>query len=170
MYLIIVVTVYLIVVTVYLLVCLNKVKKLKQLITQQGSKTIIEIDGGVSVGEAEILVLDYLQQHIPEGQRAPLAGNSIGTDRAFLTKQMPRLDNFLHYRNVDVSSIKELARRWYPRAYFNSPPKEGSHRALTDIRESIRELAYYRDAIMVAAPGPSSDEAAAAAKRASSAL
>lgn len=134
------------------------------------SGLITEIDGGVSVGEAEILVLDYLQQHIPEGQRAPLAGNSIGTDRAFLTKQMPRLDDFLHYRNVDVSSIKELARRWYPRAYFNSPPKEGSHRALTDIRESIRELAYYRDAIMVAAPGPSSDEAAAAAKRASSAL
>lgn len=131
------------------------------------SGLINEIDDGVSVGEAEILVLDYLQQHINEGQRAPLAGNSIGTDRMFLTKQMPRLDGFLHYRNVDVSSIKELARRWYPRVYFNAPPKEGSHRALTDIRESIRELAYYRDAIMVPSPGPSTDEAVAAANRAS---
>ena len=129
------------------------------------SGLITEIDAGVSVGEAEILVLDYLQQHIAEGQRAPLAGNSIGTDRSFLTKQMPRLDGFLHYRNVDVSSIKELARRWYPRAYFNAPAKDGNHRALSDIRESIRELAYYREILMVPAPGPSSDEAAAAAKK-----
>lgn len=134
------------------------------------SGLISEIDGGVSAEEAELKVLEYLQQHIAEGQRPPLAGNSVGTDRSFLAKQMPRLDAFLHYRNVDVSSLKELARRWYPRVYFNAPPKEGSHRALTDIRESIRELAYYRDIIMVPAPGPSSDDAVAAAKRASLAV
>ncbi len=134
------------------------------------SGLISEIDGGVSAEEAELKVLEYLQQHITEGQRPPLAGNSVGTDRSFLAKQMPRLDAFLHYRNVDVSSLKELARRWYPRVYFNAPPKEGSHRALTDIRESIRELTYYRDIIMVPAPGPSSDDAVAAAKRASLAV
>lgn len=134
------------------------------------SGLITEIDGGVSVGEAEILVLDYLQAHIPEGQRVPLAGNSIGTDRSFLVKQMPRLEGFLHYRNIDVSSLKELARRWYPRAYFNAPSKSGSHRALADIRESIKELAYYRDIIMVPGPGPTSDQASAAAARVSSSL
>ncbi|MEN9750999.1 MAG: hypothetical protein RLZZ600_46 [Actinomycetota bacterium] len=132
------------------------------------SGLITEIDGGVSVGEAEIKVLEYLQGLIPEGQRPPLAGNSIGTDRSFLTRYMPRLDDYLHYRNVDVSSIKELARRWYPRAYFNAPAKDGGHRALADIRESIRELAYYREAIMVPAPGPTTDQAIAAAERVSS--
>ena len=97
-------------------------------------------------------------QHVPEEQKAPLAGNSIGTDRAFLVKYMPRLDAHLHYRSVDVSSIKELAKRWFPRAYFNSPQKNGGHRALADILESIRELHYYRRAVFVAEPGPSTAE------------
>jgi oligoribonuclease len=122
------------------------------------SGLIEEIPNGVSVAEAEYEVLEYVLKHVPEEQRAPLAGNSIGTDRAFLTKYMPRLDAHLHYRNVDVSSIKELAKRWYPRAYFNSPAKDGGHRALADILESIRELRYYRRAIFVADPGPSSQE------------
>ena len=122
------------------------------------SGLIDEIPDGVSVAEAEYEVLEYILKHVPEDQRAPLAGNSIGTDRAFLAKFMPRLDGHLHYRNVDVSSIKELAKRWYPRAYFNSPAKNGGHRALADILESIRELQYYRRAIFVADPGPSSQE------------
>jgi oligoribonuclease len=123
------------------------------------SGLIEEIPNGVSVAEAEYQVLEYVLKFVPADQKAPLAGNSIGTDRAFLAKFMPRLDSQLHYRNVDVSSIKELARRWYPRAYFQSPPKDGGHRALADILESIRELAYYRQAVFVADPGPSSDEA-----------
>jgi oligoribonuclease len=123
------------------------------------SGLITEIPDGVSVAEAEYEVLEYLLKFIPAEQRAALAGNSIGTDRAFLTKFMPRLDNQLHYRNVDVSSIKELARRWYPRAYFQAPQKDGGHRALADILESIRELAYYRRAVFVADPGPTTDEA-----------
>ena len=125
------------------------------------SGLIEEIPGGISVAEAEYQVLEYVLKFIPASKKAPLAGNSIGTDRAFLTKFMPRLDAQLHYRNVDVSSIKELARRWYPRVYFNAPAKDGGHRALADILESIRELAYYRQAVFVAAPGPSSDEAKA---------
>ncbi|MCU1442229.1 MAG: oligoribonuclease [Cryobacterium sp.] len=127
------------------------------------SGLIEEIPNGVSVAEAEYEVLEYVLKFIPADQKAPLAGNSIGTDRAFLTKFMPRLDNQLHYRNVDVSSIKELARRWYPRAYFNAPPKDGGHRALADILESIRELAYYRKVVFVPDPGPTSDEAKSAA-------
>ncbi|MCU1407999.1 MAG: oligoribonuclease [Microbacteriaceae bacterium] len=123
------------------------------------SGLIEEIPNGVSVAEAEYEVLEYILKFIPAEQKAPLAGNSIGTDRAFLSKFMPRLDNQLHYRNVDVSSIKELARRWYPRAYFNAPPKDGGHRALADILESIRELAYYRRAVFIPDPGPTSEEA-----------
>jgi oligoribonuclease len=123
------------------------------------SGLIEEIPNGVSVAEAEYEVLEYILKFIPAEQKAPLAGNSIGTDRAFLSKFMPRLDNQLHYRNVDVSSIKELARRWYPRAYFNAPLKDGGHRALADILESIRELAYYRRAVFVPDPGPTSEEA-----------
>jgi len=148
----------------------SALENMGEFVTQMHTKSglINEIADGVSVGEAELKVLEYLQGLIPEGQRPPLAGNSIGTDRSFLTRYMPRLDDYLHYRNVDVSSIKELARRWYPRAYFNSPAKTGDHRALADIRESIRELAYYREAIMVAAPGPTTDEAVAAAERVSS--
>jgi len=123
------------------------------------SGLIEEIPQGVSVAEAEYQVLEYILRFVPEDQRAPLAGNSIGTDRAFLTKYMPRLDKQLHYRNVDVSSIKELAHRWFPRAYFNAPAKDGGHRALADILESIRELAYYRQSVFVADPGPTSAEA-----------
>jgi oligoribonuclease len=123
------------------------------------SGLIEEIPNGVSVAEAEYQVIEYLLRFIPEDQRAPLAGNSIGTDRAFLSRYMPRLDKQLHYRNVDVSSIKELAHRWFPRAYFNAPAKDGGHRALADILESIRELAYYRKSVFVADPGPTSAEA-----------
>lgn len=122
------------------------------------SGLIEEIPNGVSVAEAEYEVLEYVLKHVPDEQKAPLAGNSIGTDRAFIAKFMPRLDAHLHYRNVDVSSIKELAKRWYPRAYFNAPSKDGGHRALADILESIRELQYYRRAVFVADPGPSSQE------------
>jgi len=127
------------------------------------SGLIEEIPNGVSLADAEYQVLEYVLKFVPNEQKAPLAGNSIGTDRAFLAKFMPRLDSHLHYRNVDVSSIKELARHWFPRAYFHSPAKGGGHRALADILESIRELAYYRRAIFVADPGPTSDEAKAAA-------
>ncbi|AQX80017.1 oligoribonuclease [Plantibacter sp. VKM Ac-2885] len=118
-----------------------------------------EIPNGVSVADAEFQVIEYIQRFVPDESKAPLAGNTIGTDRGFLARYMPRLDAHLHYRNVDVSSIKELARRWYPRVYFNAPSKHGGHRALADILESIRELAYYRGALFVDLPGPSSDDA-----------
>jgi len=123
------------------------------------SGLLVELDNGVTVNEAEQLVLDYIKEHCPDGSRPPLAGNTIGTDRMFLARDMPELETFLHYRVVDVSSIKELARRWYPRAYFNAPPKRGNHRALADIQESIEELRYYRAAVFVAAPGPASADA-----------
>ena len=126
------------------------------------SGLIDEIPNGVTLADAEYAVLEYILRFVPEHNTAPLAGNTIGTDRAFLAKYMPRVDAHLHYRNVDVSSIKELSRRWYPRAYFQSPAKNGGHRALADILESIRELDYYRSIVFVAAPGPSSDEAQAA--------
>ncbi|KQW03544.1 oligoribonuclease [Microterricola gilva] len=122
------------------------------------SGLIEEIPGGVSVADAEYQVLEYVLKHVPTEQKAPLAGNTIGTDRAFLAKFMPRLDAHLHYRNVDVSSIKELSRRWFPRVYFNAPKKDGGHRALADILESIRELEYYRRAVFVADPGPTTEQ------------
>lgn len=122
-----------------------------------------EIPHGVSLADAEYQVNEYILKFVPEAQTAPLAGNTIGTDRAFLAKYMPRVDAHLHYRSVDVSSIKELARRWFPRVYFQSPAKAGGHRALADILESIRELDYYRRALFVAPPGPTSEEAQAAA-------
>ncbi len=128
------------------------------------SGLIEEIPGGISISKAETKVLDYIQQWIKEERTAPLAGNSIGTDRMFLNRQMPSLDSFLHYRNIDVSSIKELTRRWYPRVYFQMPKKTGNHRALADIKESIRELRYYRQTVLVAAPGPDSDQAKAVAQ------
>lgn len=118
---------------------------------------------GVSVGEAEQIVLDYLKQWVPEPGKAPIAGNSIGTDKLFIAAQMPALDAHLHYRVIDVSSIKELARRWYPRIYFASPEKNGGHRALADILESIDELRYYRAAMFVEQPGPDSITARAVA-------
>jgi oligoribonuclease len=118
-----------------------------------------ELAGGVTLAEAEKLVLDYVREHVAEPRRAPLCGNSVSTDRGFLARDMPTLEQHLHYRIVDVSSVKELARRWYPRAYFNSPEKGGNHRALADIHESIAELRYYREAVFVPAPGPDTDTA-----------
>jgi oligoribonuclease len=118
------------------------------------SGLLAELDSGLTLAEAQDLVLGYVRQHVPEAKKVPLCGNSIATDRTFLARDMPELDAFLHYRMVDVSSIKELARRWYPRAYFASPQKHGGHRALADIRESIRELRYYREAVFVPQPGP----------------
>ena len=122
-----------------------------------------ELDNGVTMEEAEQRVLAYIKEHCPEGSRPPLAGNSVATDRAFLARDMPSLESYLHYRIVDVSSIKELSRRWYPRAYYNAPAKNGNHRALADIQESIEELRYYRSAVFVPAPGPDSDTARALA-------
>ncbi|PKQ24130.1 MAG: oligoribonuclease [Actinobacteria bacterium HGW-Actinobacteria-5] len=115
------------------------------------------LENGMTMADAEEEVLAYVREHVPEPRRAPLAGNTIGTDRAFLARDMPTLEGHVHYRNVDVSSIKELARRWYPRAYYNTPSKSGNHRALADIRESIEELRYYREALFVAPPGPNTD-------------
>ncbi|WP_425576587.1 oligoribonuclease [Nocardioides nanhaiensis] len=120
----------------------------------ESSGLLEELEQGITLAEAEEQVLAYLREHCPEGSRPPLAGNSVGTDRAFLARDMTDLDAFLHYRIVDVSSIKELARHWYPRAYYAAPAKRGNHRALADIRESIEELRYYRDAVFVPAPGP----------------
>jgi oligoribonuclease len=117
----------------------------------------------VTLGDAEKLVLDYVKSHVTDPKTAPLCGNSIATDRAFLARDMPGLDEHLHYRMIDVSSLKELAKRWYPRVYQSQPVKGLAHRALADIRESILELAYYRQTLFVPPPGPSSDEARAVA-------
>jgi oligoribonuclease len=117
------------------------------------------LDSGIPLQEAEEQVLTYVRTHCPDGSRPPLAGNTVATDRSFLVRDMPTLESFLHYRIVDVSSIKELSRRWYPRSYFNAPPKSGNHRALADIQESIEELRYYRAAVFVPPPGPDSDTA-----------
>ena len=117
----------------------------------------------VTVHEAQEQVLAYVKEWVPEAGKAPLCGNSIATDRGFLARDMPELDAWLHYRMVDVSSVKELARRWYPRAYGKAPRKGGGHRALADIKESVLELRYYRAAVFVAAPGPTSEEATAIA-------
>ncbi|HWH27790.1 MAG TPA: oligoribonuclease [Mycobacteriales bacterium] len=117
----------------------------------------------VTMQEAEQQVLAYVRQWVPEAKKAPLCGNSIATDRGFLARDMPELDGWLHYRMVDVSSVKELARRWYPRAYYNAPKKGGGHRALADIRESVQELVYYRSVVFVPQPGPSSEQCAATA-------
>jgi oligoribonuclease len=122
------------------------------------SGLIDELEKGTTIADAEAQVLAYLREHCADGSRPPLAGNSVGTDRAFLARDMPELETFLHYRNVDVSSIKELSRHWYPRAYFNAPQKTGGHRALADIRESIEELRFYREAVFVAPPGPDTEE------------
>jgi oligoribonuclease len=122
------------------------------------SGLIEEIPQGVSLADAEYAVHEYILRFVPTPGTAPLAGNTIGTDRAFINKYMPRVDAHLHYRSVDVSSIKELSKRWFPRIYFNAPSKDGGHRALADILESIRELDYYRKAAFVAEPGPTTDE------------
>ena len=122
-----------------------------------------ELAGGTTMAEAEQRVLDYVREHVPTPGKAPLAGNTVFVDRGFLARDMPALEAHMHYRIVDVSSIKELVRRWYPRVYFNSPVKSGGHRALTDIRESIEELKFYRRAIFVPQPGPDSEESKALA-------
>jgi oligoribonuclease len=117
----------------------------------------------LSIEEAEAQVLAYIKEWVPDPRTAPLAGNSIATDRGFIARDMPALDGHLHYRMIDVSSIKELCRRWYPRIYYAQPEKGLSHRALADIKESIRELAYYRRTAFVAPPGPNSEQAQAVA-------
>jgi len=124
-----------------------------------------ELDGGCALEEAQKLVLDYVTAHVDARARPPLAGNSVATDRAFLARDMVDIDAFLHYRIVDVSSVKELVRRWYPRVYFAAPAKAGNHRALADIRESIEELRYYRAAVFVQQPGPGTDDAKTLAER-----
>lgn len=117
----------------------------------------------ITLGEAESQVLDYVRRFVPDERSAPLCGNSIATDRGFLARDMPRLDQHLHYRMIDVSSLKELAKRWYPRVYQSQPQKGLAHRALADIRESIQELAYYRETLFVPQPGPTQEQAQAAA-------
>ncbi|GAA2902360.1 oligoribonuclease [Pseudonocardia halophobica] len=117
----------------------------------------------ITVREAEEAVLAYIREHVPDPGTAPLAGNSIATDRGYLARDMPELDAHLHYRMIDVSSVKELARRWFPRVFYAKPEKGLAHRALADIKESIRELEYYRRTLFVQPPGPTSDEARAAA-------
>ena len=119
----------------------------------------------LTVPEAEDRILSYITTHVPEPRSAPLCGNSIATDRSFLARDMPKLDEHLHYRMIDVSSIKELTRRWYPRVYFGQPAKGLAHRALADIRESVRELEYYRHTVFVPLPGPDVESAKAVAAR-----
>jgi oligoribonuclease len=130
-----------------------------------GSGLLEELAGGTTMADAQEQVLAYVRQWVPEPRKAPLGGNTVATDRGFLARDMPELEAHLHYRIIDVSSIKELSRRWYPRAYFNSPKKAGGHRALADIRESIAELRYYREAVFVPPPGPDSDTAKRIAAR-----
>lgn len=129
----------------------------------QTSGLIEELDAGLSIADAEDQVVAYIKKFVPVAGKAPLGGNSVGTDKGFLQAQMPRLVDHLHYRIIDVSSVKELAKRWYPRAYHHAPEKLGGHRALGDIRDSINELEYYRRAVFVA-EGPSSEEATAIAQ------
>jgi oligoribonuclease len=125
------------------------------------SGLIEEIPMGIALADAEQQVLAYVKTHVPEARKAPLAGSSVYVDRGFLANYMPELDAHLHYRLVDVSSVKELTRRWFPRVYFASPEKTGNHRALGDIRDSISELRFYRDAVFVPQPGPDTDAARA---------
>jgi oligoribonuclease len=137
-----------------------------EVVTQMHTKSglINEVRASTTdVATAEAMVLDYVRTHVPQAKTAPLAGNSIATDRGFIARDMPTLDNYLHYRMIDVSSIKELCRRWYPRIYFGQPEKGLAHRALADIHESIRELRYYRQTAFVVPPGPSTSDIAAIA-------
>ena len=139
--------------------------QMNEIVTQMhtSSGLLDELDAGLTLREAEEQVLGYVREFVPEPRKAPLAGNTVGTDRAFLARDMPELEGWMHYRIIDVSSIKELTRQWYPRAYFAAPDKAGDHRALTDINESIDELRYYRKAVFVAPPGPDTDAARALA-------
>ncbi len=129
------------------------------------SGLLAELPSGITLAEAQDIVLGYVRSHVAEPKKVPLCGNSIATDRWFIARDMPELDAYLHYRMVDVSSIKELARRWYPRTYFASPKKDGGHRALADIKESVQELRYYRAAVFVPQPGPDSATAREIAAR-----
>jgi oligoribonuclease len=135
----------------------NMVDVVRQMHTSSG--LLAELADGLAVADAEKAVLDYVREWVPDAGKVPLAGNTVATDRSFIARHMTELDRHLHYRIVDVSSVKELARRWYPRVYYNAPTKTGNHRALADIKESIRELRYYRQALFVPQPGP--DTAAA---------
>lgn len=128
------------------------------------SGLIEELPHGVTMEEAQERVLEYITAWVPEPRRAQLGGNSVGTDRVFLARDMPAVVEHLHYRVIDVSTIKELARRWYPRAYFQAPEKSGNHRALGDIKDSIRELQYYRNTVFVPSPGPDSEASKAVAR------
>ena len=141
-------------------------EKMSDFVREMHTKSglIQEFENGVDLADAEAAVLEYIKRFIPEARTAPLAGNTIGTDRMFITKYMPELDAHLHYRNIDVSTIKELTKRWYPRVYYQLPKKDGGHRALADILESIEELRYYRKTVLVPLPGPTSEEAQLAAK------
>ncbi|AXT84403.1 oligoribonuclease [Aeromicrobium sp. A1-2] len=134
------------------------------------SGLLTELEAGLSLRDAEEQVLDYVRQFVPEPGKAPMAGNTIGTDRAFLARDMTELEGWLHYRVIDVSSIKELARQWFPRAYFAAPVKAGHHRALVDIQESIEELRYYRRTVFTPEPGIDTDTAKAIAAEVSGSL
>ena len=136
----------------------------------RGSGLLAALDDGLDMAEAETRILDYVRQFVPDPRKAPLAGNTIGTDRAFLARDMPTFEHHVHYRSVDVSSIKELVRRWFPRVYYQAPAKTGNHRALADVQESIEELRYYREAVFVPQPGPDSTTARAVARRHQGAL
>lgn len=128
------------------------------------SGLLTELDDGITMADAEQQILAYIRQWVPEPRKAQLAGNSVGTDRNFLARDMPLVVDYLHYRIIDVSTIKELARRWFTRAYFQAPEKTGGHRALGDIEDSVRELRYYRAAVFVPTPGPDSSTSKGIAK------
>lgn len=146
-------------------------EKMNDFVTKMhtSSGLITELDAGTTVAEAQTQVLEYIKKHVPEAGKAPLGGNSVGTDKVFLNKQMPELVEHLHYRIIDVSSIKELSKQWFPRAYFQSPEKHGGHRALGDILDSIVELQYYRKAVF-SAEGPTSEEAKSIAAEVSASI
>ncbi len=131
----------------------------------ENSGLLTALDAGITLADAEAQVLEFVRAQCPQNSRPPLAGNSVATDRAFISRDMPDLEAFLHYRIVDVSSVKELSRRWFPKAWFQSPAKQGNHRALADIQESIEELRYYREAVFVASPGPDTETSRAIAAR-----
>jgi oligoribonuclease len=137
------------------------VEQMDPFVTEMHTKSglLSELGEGTTMEDAQARVLAYIKEHCPDGSRPPLAGNTVATDRSFLARDMPELEAFLHYRIVDVSSIKELSRRWFPKAYFNAPAKSGGHRALADIQESIEELRYYREAVFRPSPGIDADEA-----------
>ncbi|KGA08274.1 MAG: oligoribonuclease [actinobacterium acAMD-5] len=127
------------------------------------SGLIDEIPDGISLGQAEDQLLAYIKKHIPEPRKSPLAGSSVYVDRGFLSRDMPKVDAHMHYRLLDVSSVKEIVRRWYPRVFFGTPDKVGNHRALSDIRESIQELKFYRDLVFQPDPGPTTERVKAVA-------